>query len=345
MHPEFAYQLSQVASLKRGLEHPFVDDSVRSETLGSDKGILNALTEVRFNSFDVVEGFRMSPLDTRWAGRKYVFRTKLEFLEDAWEMTFPEMNTVDTVFTEFSEQVNEAINRTHLAAQEQLVKLDLREDAVEHAVWCESYPTSFFIPFSSFNIDGCKLITYGRVGLANYLASSLRFRNRTDFSIGGVGFDPPPTDVGSRGILVDEFYLAPPYDSQDPRYCILPYAHATGPRKRDKKRDMLLWVRRRLGDEKITLVLMGLLCLFGLVGTILAVYQCGPPETPPTTNSNFWSSFAQTNIGIAAIYSVIIPQLQGDVNPVPPNWQSSFKLLLWPSVLTVLLATLVYPWH
>lgn len=103
--------------------------------------------------------------------------------------------------------------------------------------------------------------------------------------------------------------------------------------------------QRVLGKERTIVILMGLFCTIGLAANIMSVYSCAAAERRPIVDSNFWSAFSQTNIGVAAIYSIIIPQLQGGGDAVPRGWRWLFRSLLLLSVLTALLSTVVYPWH
>ncbi|KAF2263663.1 hypothetical protein CC78DRAFT_544777 [Lojkania enalia] len=109
----------------------------------------------------------------------------------------------------------------------------------------------------------------------------------------------------------------------------------------------LKWARlkKSLGNDRVMSVIMSIFCIVGLITTILAVYKCESNPDLPNVDSNFWSALAQTNIGIAAIYSVVFPQLQGGQDPVPYSWRLWFKALLIKSVISAMIATLVYPWH
>jgi hypothetical protein len=92
-------------------------------------------------------------------------------------------------------------------------------------------------------------------------------------------------------------------------------------------------------------IIMAILCIAGLVTNVFSVCKWTAGDQTPLIDSNFWSVLSQSNIGIAAIYSVIIPQLQTGQSPVPRKSQWLFNTFLGLSVLTALLATIVYPWH
>ncbi|ORY15426.1 hypothetical protein BCR34DRAFT_558787 [Clohesyomyces aquaticus] len=103
--------------------------------------------------------------------------------------------------------------------------------------------------------------------------------------------------------------------------------------------------RRHLGSPRVISVIMSVFCIAGLAANIHAVYKCSPSDRLPVIDSNFWSALSQTTIGIAAIYSLMIPQLQSGWSPIPRKWRWLFNSFLFLSVLTALLATAVYPWH
>jgi hypothetical protein len=95
-----------------------------------------------------------------------------------------------------------------------------------------------------------------------------------------------------------------------------------------------------MGGHKTVLCTVILSELAAAATTGLAAWECDPPDTTPTVDSNFWSTLSSFFIGLASLYCTIIPRLRKqEINVESPRL---FYSLLILSMITVVASVPCY---
>jgi hypothetical protein len=110
-----------------------------------------------------------------------------------------------------------------------------------------------------------------------------------------------------------------------------------------KAKRRMRWMLNMMGETPAVLTTVISLSIASAVTTGLATWQCSPPDTIPTIDSNFWSTVASAAIGIAGLYCTIIPILLEQ--KIKVQNETLFHGLLWFSFLTAVVAVVVYPFQ
>jgi len=76
-----------------------------------------------------------------------------------------------------------------------------------------------------------------------------------------------------------------------------------------KAKRRMRWMLNMMGETPAVLTTVISLSIASAVTTGLATWQCSPPDTIPTIDSNFWSTVASAAIGIAGLYCTFVVQL------------------------------------
>jgi hypothetical protein len=263
--------------------------------------------------------FNISTFSPQWSVKIDVLRACLRGMYEHCDRLVPELEKVDGIFSDYVNDLYRTINKLLQLLTRKIVELEAAEDTAQGAI-------QGLLLFH--RIEGTQLIE--RTTDFNYMPPDTYPEEMEDRW--------PPSYSQSKVDL--DRLESQSTESQKPflRKCTQ-FGLGYNPRRGQPWKRIMSY----FGRQKIVYFIVVFFCLIGAIFLGIAVWKTGPTTSIPVIDNNFFSTLAQTNLSIAAIYCIIIPLLRGDQNPV--GKPCIFYCWVALSVLAALLSAVVYPFN